>query len=168
MIDRAIGIAGVGLAVISPFLPTMFPNIGRKWAWCGFIMGLLLIGGAVGIVFLPSEAQQPPNVTGNCNNFGNNNFNCNTLNLAPPRLTFNEEVQKVVLTIPKDKPLKVTAVGSQSDWDVGTKIGKFLQDSGYNVEMQYTGMLSPPQDHALSLRDAPLERELIVTPALGR
>jgi hypothetical protein len=27
----------------------------------------------------------PPSVNGNCNNFGNNNFNCNTLNFGPPR-----------------------------------------------------------------------------------
>ena len=34
----------------------------------------------------PAGAQVPPGgVSGNCNNFGNNNFNCNTLNLGPVR-----------------------------------------------------------------------------------
>ena len=35
----------------------------------------------------PVSAQTPPaGVSGNCNNFGNNNFNCNTLNVEPNRL----------------------------------------------------------------------------------
>jgi hypothetical protein len=64
MIDRAIGLAGLGLAVISPILPTTFPVINKKIGWAGFIIGLLLLGSAVGIAFLPNgEAQSPPTVT---------------------------------------------------------------------------------------------------------
>jgi hypothetical protein len=33
---------------------------------------------------------QPPTVNGNCNNFGNNNFNCNTLNMGPAPRTVSE------------------------------------------------------------------------------
>jgi hypothetical protein len=49
----------------------------------------LVIFAAVALVFrvVNAEAQTPPptppNVNGNCNNLGNNNFNCNTLNIGP-------------------------------------------------------------------------------------
>lgn len=60
MIDRAIGVAGLGLAVLSPVLSVMFPVINKKLALCGFIVGLLLLGSAIGIAFFPNgEAQSP-------------------------------------------------------------------------------------------------------------
>jgi hypothetical protein len=112
MVDRAIGIGGLALAVLSAVLPAIFPNINKKLAWAGIILGVALLGAAGGMAFLPNgEAQSQPNVRGNCNNFGNNNFNCNTLNLGPiPRgVTANQQVEITnAATVPPSERPKIT------------------------------------------------------------
>jgi hypothetical protein len=84
MLDRAIGIAGLALAILSIVGPKMFPDI-NKIAVAGFILGILLLGGAGATLFLPSGKAQPsqqiqysPSINGNCNATGNNNSLCNT------------------------------------------------------------------------------------------
>jgi hypothetical protein len=46
-------------------------------------LALLSIGEWIKPTSAQTPPQAPPNVNGNCNNFGNNNFNCNTLNINP-------------------------------------------------------------------------------------
>jgi hypothetical protein len=53
MIDRAIGIFGLGLSIISLVFFTVFPVINKKTGYAGFAVGLLLIGAAVEIFLLP-------------------------------------------------------------------------------------------------------------------
>ena len=55
MIDFAIGVAGLGLAILSPVLSVVFPAIDRKWGARGFVAGLLIIGGALGALMYPAD-----------------------------------------------------------------------------------------------------------------
>ena len=65
----------------------------HDWNWtvrlyaAGIALGVLLAPLMIWFAWPSAQAQTPPAVSGNCNNFGNNNFNCNTLNLGPPRQT---------------------------------------------------------------------------------
>ena len=59
MIDRSLTVAGLGLAVISPVLGIMFPDMSKRVAWIGFIVGLLLLGAAGGLLLIPVDAQSP-------------------------------------------------------------------------------------------------------------
>ena len=64
MIDRAIGIAGAAISIISWVAAILFPKINKKLAWTGFVIGLLLLGGAAVTAFLPdSLAQAPSGIT---------------------------------------------------------------------------------------------------------
>lgn len=80
MIDRALGVAGLGVGVIGLVLITVFPMINRYVAWAGLMLGVLLIAGAVVIAFLPDSAPQTPPAgaaQGRCNAIGNGNSVCN-------------------------------------------------------------------------------------------
>jgi hypothetical protein len=167
MIDRAIGVAGIGISLIFGVLLIAFPDINRKFAWAGLALGVLLLGTAAGIAFFPDgNAQQPPTVSGNCNNFGNNNFNCNTLNVAPPRATFSEQLGAQLLAhMSEKKPASLKTVGSMADQKVGDEVEKFLEDHGFTVKRMRIGTLSPPPDHPFSFSDAQDGYVIIVAPS---
>ena len=44
MLDRAIGIAGLALAILSIVGPKMFPDMHKKIAVAGFILGIFCLG----------------------------------------------------------------------------------------------------------------------------
>jgi hypothetical protein len=55
-------------------------------------------------VYAPQAQTTPGGVSGNCNNFGNNNFNCNTLNLGPkPRHLLPEQKEILSSTLHNKK-----------------------------------------------------------------
>jgi hypothetical protein len=61
MIDRAIGIAGIGIGIISAVLLVVFPRLNPKVGFAGMVVGVLLLGAAGVIAFLPDgNAQSPP------------------------------------------------------------------------------------------------------------
>src|SRR5579859_1461390 len=59
MIDRAIGIAGLALAIVAPVLPTLFPRISKRCAWAGCVFGIMLLAIAGGTLLLLSGDAQP-------------------------------------------------------------------------------------------------------------
>jgi len=79
VIDRAIGIAGLALALVFPVLPFMSARVNKAVVWSGCVLGLLLVGLSAGLLFMPVDAQTPPTVqqsnTGapNINASGNGN-----------------------------------------------------------------------------------------------
>ena len=61
MIDRAVGVAGLALTIIFGVLLIVFPTLNRNIGYAGLALGVLLLGGAIGITFLPDgNAQSPP------------------------------------------------------------------------------------------------------------
>jgi hypothetical protein len=60
MIDLFLGLIGLGLAGISPVLPRVFPGINRIWVSRGFVLGLMMIGGALGTILYPAKEIRPP------------------------------------------------------------------------------------------------------------
>lgn len=100
MIRLAVGVAGLGVSIISLVLNKMFPNLNKIFVWVAFIAGLSLIGASVAMIFLPAEAQQGQAFSGSCNATGNNNTysnnNCSfTLNQAPkPEIQVVNESRK--------------------------------------------------------------------------
>jgi hypothetical protein len=59
MIDRAIGIAGLALALLGFGLPLVRPKFPKRLAIGSIVCGLILLGVAGGILWLPVEAQSP-------------------------------------------------------------------------------------------------------------
>jgi hypothetical protein len=80
MIDRAIGVAGLGLGIIAVVILTVFPVIKKSIAWGVMAVGAMLIVAAIVIAFIPepkeSTEHPAPEIHGNCNAVGNNNSNC--------------------------------------------------------------------------------------------
>jgi hypothetical protein len=143
MLDRALGIAGLALAIIGPVLGVLFPNINKKVAWAAFIVGLLLLGVAGGISFFPNgEAQAPPTgqppvvnqAPGSAYSYGQKGgITAGTINIAPGRLTFSPDLGRQLLALMPDKVKKVmmTVVGGTSDQAVGDDIYNFLRQNEY-------------------------------------
>jgi hypothetical protein len=166
MIDRALGMAGLAFTIIGIVVITLFPQINRKLAWAGLILGLLLLVAAGVVLFLPIGQAQGPTFNGNCNNFGNNNFNCNTLNFGPSRATFSDELGGQLLAhMPEKKPVSLQTVGSAADQQVGDSVKKFLEDHGFTVKRMSIGVMAPPPDRPFSFLDTPNQYVITVAPS---
>ena len=113
-------------------------------------------------------AQEMPQGSGNFSiNQQGGTVNQTYINQNQPKLTFTDAIAHELLSkIPNDKPIRVRAVGSVSDLQVGIQIANFLKKNGYKVELDTIGILAPPPEHALEIRDLPSERILTVTPAV--
>lgn len=89
MVDRAIGIAGLALTLICAAVLLMFPNASKRLAWVGLVVGVLLLGVAGGLLFVPTGAQTTdlPGRNGNCNSNGDHNTytnnNCSSTFVEP-------------------------------------------------------------------------------------
>jgi hypothetical protein len=88
----------------------------------------------------------------------------NTIINQRPKLTFTDALgQELLVKIPKDKPVEVLGVGSQSDINVALQIGAFLSRNGYVVTINGAGVLSPPPERAITWN--PIASRLIVAPS---
>jgi hypothetical protein len=140
---------------------------------CGVIVGLVVfvavpetvraINGGVlfspslgghGIVLAqaPSSPTPPPGASGNFNyNQQGGVANQTYINQAPPKLTFSDALGAELLAkLPKDKPINLMVVGSNSDAAVGMQIADFLTANRYKVQISRIGVLVPPPDHPLT------------------
>lgn len=66
-------------------------NSPRSWRFAisagVVVLSLFVVAFGVHGLIWGASAQTPPTINGNCNNFGSNNFNCNTVNVGPARQT---------------------------------------------------------------------------------
>lgn len=102
---------------------------------------VLVVAAALRMI-VPSFAQtgeqfqlaQLPNVSGNCNNFGNNNFNCNTI-ITPSARHLTEQTKTDLLShIPKSRQVNVKYAGESPDaGDFANEIIEFLRSQGYKI-----------------------------------
>jgi hypothetical protein len=101
MIERAVGIAGLALAVLSYVGPVLFPTVNKKLAWGGFIFGVLLLGGAAATAFLPDgNAQSIPaqQSAQNITSYGQQGgITAGVVNIGPQRLVFSSELGSELL-----------------------------------------------------------------------
>jgi hypothetical protein len=166
MIDRAIGMAGVALTILGIVAVTLFPKINRRLAWAGFGVGLVLLAVAGIIAFLPDgNAQGGVTFNGNCNNYGNNNFNCNTI-VAPSRAEFSSRLGADLLShMPTKKKVRLMTVGGGEDQKVGDDFQRFLEGSGYPIERITIGMLAPPPNHPFTFNDTPDAYVITIAPS---
>lgn len=61
MIDRAVGIAGLAVTLVGLGVPIMAPNLSTRLAACIVGCGLILLGVAGGMLWLPVDAHAPSN-----------------------------------------------------------------------------------------------------------
>jgi hypothetical protein len=169
MIDRAIGIAGLGLAIVSLVFATVFPVINKKIAVGGLVLGILLMGAATGVVLLPDgNAESPPAVNqgpGSAYSYGQQGgITAGTVNVAPSRAVFTSQLGKDLLTdMPAKKLVVLRTVGGAADQKVGDDVQNFLEHNGYTVRRELIGTLTPTPDHPFSFAENP--NEYIVTVA---
>jgi hypothetical protein len=88
MIDRAIGMAGIAISILFGLILIVFPKLPRKMGIAGVVLGILLLGVAVGIALLPDgNAQSPPVVhqgPGSAFSFGQQGgITAGTVNIGP-------------------------------------------------------------------------------------
>ena len=89
-----------------------------------------------------------------------------TVNIGPSRLVFSQQLgDELLRTLPREKKVSMTSVGGNADQAVASQIQQFLQNNGYTVERMAAGMLAPPPDHKISLRNTPDASILIVAPS---
>jgi hypothetical protein len=139
---------------------------------CGALVGLVVFVAAPetvraingGIIFSPSLGgrktvlAQAPSITPPSGASGNFNYNQQGgvtnqtyINKAPQKLTFSDALGAELLAkLPKDKPINLMVVGSNSDASVGAQIADFLTANGYKVQISRIGILVPPPDHPLT------------------
>ena len=128
------------------------------------IVGCISLAAWFGHYLVPATAQQPPSINGNCNAIGNSNSNCTTNNYGPQKLAFGPALTSWLLAnVSKDKPLSVEGIGSDSDFNVAVEVFNFLQQNGYSVTLNRTGVRSPPPSHHLMWD--PTTRNLIIAPS---
>ena len=136
------------------------------WAWSkwplsgrqiviAIVLAMLAIGGPIiGIVWASksAQAQSPPNINGNCNNFGNNNINCNTFNVAPPARNLDSPwggplKAQILRDLPHDKEISVTGLmGDTESADLAQQIFNFLKANGFKLKGEGIGLavIIPP------------------------
>lgn len=164
-------VAAIWLAVVG----AMWLHKKDHWDWtvrlraAGIAVYVILLTPFLVWVAWPTSAQTPPSVKGNCNNFGNNNFNCNTFNLAPRKMQFTDEVKSQLLSsLPKGRPGIVKIVGAaQEEHQIGHQILDFLLANGYDVKLgDEVGAVMPAPEHPLTFLEPPGENSwiLIVAP----
>jgi hypothetical protein len=128
-------------------------------------------------VTLPSHASeggqfqlaQIPNVSGNCNNFGNNNINCNTFNYGPASRHLGDDDKAQILDrIPKSRKIAImTQTGDSDAADLSEEIRSFLVNSGYTVDgPNYAMMFGPkgsPRGVSVNLNDDKPSEPVVIT-----
>jgi hypothetical protein len=145
----------------------------RDWTvWvrvAGLLVIVFIITPALIYFAIPAGAQIPPGgVSGNCNNFGNNNFNCNTLYVDPPRAAFIQKIADDFLSRMPDKNKKIAliTVGHKDDQDIGSQYQEYFLAKGYKVERTPTiQYVSPLSDKKLVFVELPDEYEVVISPS---
>jgi hypothetical protein len=152
----------------------------------GAIVGAVVTLGSTELLRGPAKAQSPtPSVqeipmSNDKSPFqsfsGSGNFSINQqggsinqtyINQVPEKLKFTAALGSELLTkIGKEKPVKIMAVGSSSDRNVGEQIGKFLHENGYVVTVMSIGVMGPPPEQPITLTELPSEWRLIVAPGV--
>jgi hypothetical protein len=81
-------------------------------------------------------------------------------------LTFSEKIaEDVAARLPKDRPIKLTGVGSNRDQQVVDQYGVFLRNAGFAIaERNIIGMMSPPPDAPITITVQPNFTNLLIAP----
>ena len=171
MIDRAIGVAGIGIGLISGLLLVVFPNLDRKIGIAGLALGVLLVLIAGGIALLPDGNAQAPSAVnqgpGSAYSYGQQGgVTAGTINIAPGRLAFTEQLGNELLSkMPVKKPVRIQSVGGNADQLIANEIQVFLQQQGYSVQRTMIGMMAPPPDRPITLTESPDSYSLTIAPS---
>jgi hypothetical protein len=128
----------------------VFPSINRKVAWAGGAIGVLLLGAAGGIAFLPDgqaqsvPAGQMPIVNqgpGSAYSFGQQgSITAGTVNIAPPKRELSDPKaltlkNKMLTELSRDKPITVTAlIGDAESIQFAQEIHEFLKQNGFRMK----------------------------------
>lgn len=153
MIDRSLAVAGIALAIIGIVVGTLFPQINRKLAWGLFVGGILLLGIAIGLIFLPDSQAQAPAINGNCNAFGNGNITCPRINTTPQPRSLSQprfdEMRQQLLALPQNNTIVVmAAVNDGEAYNFAAEIFSFLKKNGYHLKEDrvISAIFQPPID----------------------
>jgi hypothetical protein len=92
--------------------------------------------------FKLTEQNTAQYVPGNCNNFGNNNVNCNTFNGPVARHLLDSDKTAILSRISKSRKVTITFQTTESDGgDFANEIYSFLKSNGYSVDQPTAAMM---------------------------
>jgi len=134
----------MGIGIISGLLLVVFPKLNRKVGFGGLVLGVLLVGAAGIIAFLPDgNAQSPPVVNqgpGSAYSFGQQGgITAGTVNIGPTKRSLSDSRTEPLKTqmlseLPRDKPITVIGLlGDSESVGFATEIHAFLKGNGYNM-----------------------------------
>jgi hypothetical protein len=118
----------------------------------------ILIGGA-------SMAQDKPaiNITSHNQQGG---ITAYQVNIGRVDLTFDAGVAaEIERKLPRDRPIRLTSVGSQRDQAVAHEYASYLEQKGYTISQRnVVGVMGPPPDSPITITVAPDYSALLISP----
>jgi hypothetical protein len=119
---------------------------------------LIAIGGV-------SMAQDKPSISISSHN-QSGGITAYQVNIGRVDLTFDAGVAaEIERKLPKDRPIRLTSVGSQRDQAVANEYANYLEQKGYMVSHRTeVGMMAPPPDSPISITVAPDHSALLISP----
>jgi hypothetical protein len=108
-------------------------------------------------------------VTNNVPSMSTNNTNdksrgANILQImGPERLPFDAAIgDQLASKLPTGKSIAIMAVGSRTDWNIGSLYAQYLKAKGFDVSLSRSSETVPPPDRKISVRDDPATSPIIV------
>ena len=160
LIGAALGSSGLGL--IGTWAAMATPS---AWLITGGVVCTFLGASALLWLWWTSPKEVKPMARDTFNNFGTNQgiMGPVTFGQMPFRLT-DDLIKQVIQACPPNVPVKVIAVGSDRADEMLQTMAAALQQRGYTVELERTGILAPPPSRSLSVAPSPSRTVVTIAP----
>src|SRR5579883_3272033 len=136
------------------------------------LAGLFMVWVASILGIVPKEvavAQTDSNATQKCT--GNCSFNqsggtvIQNFNQEPQRLSFSEQLASALAAkMTGNKPLVLRGIGGAHDQEIVGEYARYFASRGIQVKLYSIGMLVPPPDRKVELRETNANYELTIAP----
>jgi len=153
------------------FLGSGIPFMGNHPAWMQIVFLIWLASGFVllagwSLVKPPIEEKNMPTTINITSNNQSGGITAHTVNIGHMRLTYQDEIAaSLAAALPKEKPVRLTSIGSQNDMAIAQQYLSSLQSNGFKVSHEtHIGVMSPPPDGQIAFELHPSHTKLTIAP----